>query len=181
MRTLPRQRYRRRATPRRTGSSRAVGQGRVEFAPPLRSRRITHPSSLVRDGPPPADASLLSPFADSAYRIFACHHRQGSHVLHSSPDQARAPYTPDAAKAVSRCRLHSSGERENPSILTSSYRIFDAYRGSFTTHLLGPHLTPLTMPFPQRSRPQPWCRSRLGRFDGSAYTTPPRGPPSSEA
>ena len=155
------------------------GQGLVEFARPLRSRRITHPRSLVRDGPPPADASLLSPFADSAYRVFAWHHQQGSHVPCHSPDQAHAHYTPDAVEAISRHCLHRSGEREKPSILTSSYRTFDASVRSLIAHLLGPHLTSLTMPFPQRSRPQPLCRSRLGRFDDSPCRASPRGLPSS--
>ncbi len=46
-----------------------------------------------------------------------------------------------------------------------------------TAHLLGPHLTSLTMPFPQRSRPQPLCRSRWGRFDDSPCRASPRGYP----
>ena len=101
------------------GSSLSVGLGPFVFAHPLRSMRITRTSSLLRDGPPPASASLLSPFAGYAYRVFTWHHRQGSHVLYQSQDQARAHCTPDAVKDVSRFRLHLSGERKQPSILTS--------------------------------------------------------------
>ena len=101
------------------GSSLSVGLGPFEFAHPLRSMRITRTSSLLRDGAPPASASLLSPFAGYAYRVFTWHHRQGSHVLYQSQDQARAHCTPDAVKAVSRFRLHLSGGRKQPSILTS--------------------------------------------------------------
>ena len=49
--------------------------GLFEFARPLRSVRITRTSSLLRDGPPPASASLLSPFTD--YR--ALHGRMTAH------------------------------------------------------------------------------------------------------
>lgn len=68
--------------------------------------------------PPSIDASLLFPFTSYAYRLFASHHRPGSHVLCVSPDQARAHCTLDATKTVSRCRLRRSGESRKPSILT---------------------------------------------------------------
>src|SRR5262249_44915242 len=38
----------------------------------------------------PAGASLLSPFVVRTYRVFACHHQPGSHVVRKSPSQARA-------------------------------------------------------------------------------------------
>jgi hypothetical protein len=40
-------------------------------AHPLRSTPITGASSLLLDGPPPADSSLLSPLAGLASRVFA--------------------------------------------------------------------------------------------------------------
>jgi hypothetical protein len=38
---------------------------------PLRSTSITEASTLLRDGPPPACASILSPFVDLTYKVFS--------------------------------------------------------------------------------------------------------------
>ena len=81
------------------------------LAPPLRSLLITRSSPLLRENPPPPGASILSPFVDSTYRVFSSHHRQSSHVLSQSPDQARATCTPGVAEAVSRWPLGCSWSR----------------------------------------------------------------------
>ncbi len=101
MRILFRTRYPVRPTPRRPGSSPKVGSGLFEFAHPLRSFRITRISSPLRDGPPLADASLLSPFVGCTYRVFASHHRPGSHVPRNSP-------RPSACPLSAGCRLGSN-------------------------------------------------------------------------
>ena len=77
-------------------------RSRMLRMPPLRSPAITAASSLLRDSPSLSGASLLSPFVGYTYRVFALHHRPGSHVPRKSQNPARARYTPDAAKAVSR-------------------------------------------------------------------------------
>ena len=53
---------------------------------PLRSTSITEASTLLRDGPPPACASILSPFVDLTYKVFSSHHMQSSQVPYSRQD-----------------------------------------------------------------------------------------------
>ena len=56
------------------GSSPALAELTIaccELAHPLRSSPITGPSSLIRDDPPPACASILSPFVGFTYRVFS--------------------------------------------------------------------------------------------------------------
>lgn len=56
------------------------------LSPPLRSTFITKASSLLRDDPPLACASVLSPFVVPTYKVFPWHHMQSSQVPYPSPD-----------------------------------------------------------------------------------------------
>lgn len=89
-------------------------------AHPLRSMRMTRTSSLLQDDPPPAYATILSPFVDHTYRVFSAHHMQSSHVLHTSLDHARANCTPGAVEAGDRLPLDASWRRVTTPILTPS-------------------------------------------------------------
>jgi hypothetical protein len=57
-----------------------------ELGHPLRSILITRTSTLVRDDPPPACASVLSPFVVPTYKVFPWHHMKSSQVPYPSPD-----------------------------------------------------------------------------------------------
>jgi hypothetical protein len=58
----------------------------IELIHPLRFTSITEASTLLRDDPPPACASVLSPFVDPTYKVFPWHHMQSSQVPYLSPN-----------------------------------------------------------------------------------------------
>ena len=87
---------------------------------PLRSTPITGTSTLLRVGPPPCPASVLS-FLWILHLNFSLNiGTTGSHVPHKSLDQIRATFMPDAAQAVNRLLLNLSWSMVSPPVLTSS-------------------------------------------------------------
>ena len=73
-----------------------------ELSHPLRSILITRTSTLLRDNPPPACASVLSPFVVPTYKVFPWHHMKSSQVPYPSQNQSHATYTPDTTWPISR-------------------------------------------------------------------------------
>src|SRR5262249_31795206 len=127
----------------------------------------------------PAGASLLSPFVVHTYRVFACHHQSGSHVVRKSPSQARANSTPGVAQAVTGCPLDCSWGVSQTPVSTPSEERFRRLRwfaqGSPSWLLPDAFTTPL----PQRSLPAPSGPSSLRWFEACARTPASRGLPSS--
>jgi hypothetical protein len=85
-----------------------LAKSSVELSHPLGSTPITEVSTLLLDDPSSPCASLLSPFAGQAYKVFACHRTKISQVQHSSLNQIHATYTPDTAWPINRHSPRSS-------------------------------------------------------------------------
>ncbi|HYA12912.1 MAG TPA: hypothetical protein VEF33_01100 [Syntrophales bacterium] len=81
---------------------------------PLRSIPITGTSTLIRVGPRPCPASVLS-FSWVLHLNFSLSiGTTGSHVPHKSLDQVRATFMPDAVQAVNRHLLDLSRSTISP-------------------------------------------------------------------
>src|ERR1035437_4114808 len=87
---------------------------------PLRSIPITGTSILLRVGPPPCPASVLSFLWVLHLNFSLIIGTTGSHVPHKSLDQVHATFMPDAAQAVNRSLLDLSWSPVSPPVLTSS-------------------------------------------------------------
>jgi hypothetical protein len=116
---------------------------------PLRSTAITAASSLLRDGPPPCPGPVLClsrflPLEElpppRAFR-HGDSRTTGSPVPHKSLDRARAPFTPDAAGAVSRSPPGLSQDRIHSPGFDITLSISTLRQGFGFTRLHDPHLT----------------------------------------
>lgn len=162
---------------------------RIRTTRPLRSTPITEASSLLRGGPPPCHASVLSPLQFQLLGVLPPTGRvntppvriaaRGSHVPHRSLNRTRATSTPDDHLART-CRHPPDSSRGNNwtpvSVIVATLTTF---RQWFThVRLLGSHLTPLWTPFPQRSPPRLIHRRSLRWFGTSPCVGGSGGPTS---
>jgi hypothetical protein len=102
---------------------------------PLRSRRITRRSPLLRAIPPLCSASVLSPSRGLRLGLSLGLGTTGSKVPPMSLIRTRAVLMPGVARSVNRHRPCSSRSNHYPPILTPNCCLFDT---SSTVHLRSP-------------------------------------------
>src|SRR6266576_1855593 len=128
---------------------------------PLRSAPITGASALLQAGPPAHPATVLSPLRHQ-HRLErslspARTSRPGSIgtrllLFHTeAADRARVVYMPDTAWPVSGHPPGSSRDSQNIPVSMSAEWVSTRQQRFACARLPGPHLTPLTTPFPHRS------------------------------
>jgi len=83
------------------------------------------PSSLVQAGPPQRSASVLSPHGFHHLNFSLGIRALVPVVPHKSLDQVHAPYTPAAARSVTKYPAHLSQKSHSPLVLTA-FSIIDA-------------------------------------------------------
>lgn len=77
------------------------------------------PSSLVRAGPPQGSASVLSPHGFHHLNFSLGIQALVPVVPHKSLDRVHAPYTPDAARPVTKYPAHLSQRYKSPLVLAA--------------------------------------------------------------
>jgi len=102
---------------------------------PLRSRRVTRRSSLLRAVPPLCSASVLSPLRGLRLGLSLAIGTTGSKVPPMSLIRTRAVLMPGVARSVGRHRPCWSRSNHCPPILTPNCCLFDT---SSTVHLRSP-------------------------------------------
>jgi hypothetical protein len=91
---------------------------------------IIAPSTLLRVGPSPCPASVLSFLWVHHLNFSLSIGTTGSHVPHQSPIQVHATLMPDATQAVSRLPLDFSWGSARPPVLTSPFSFRHLISGS---------------------------------------------------
>src|SRR6266704_661186 len=130
-------------------------------ARPLRSALITRASALLRAGPPARPATVLSPSRHQHRRERSLSPARasgpgsrGTRLLlfrAEAADRARVVYMPDTAWPVSGHPPGSSRGSQNTPVSMSAKSVSTRQQRFTCARLPGPHLTPLTTPFPHRS------------------------------
>src|SRR4030042_3324088 len=147
---------------------------------PPRSIPITETSTLLRVGPPPCSASVLSLSWVLHLSFSLIIGTTGSHVPHKSLDQVHATFMPDAAQAVNRFPLDSSWSSVSPQFRRRRYLFSTPHQWFACARLPEPHLTQ-SQPrlFHQRSPQGALDPCSLRWFGACSCKPTPRGLPSS--
>jgi len=99
---------------------------------PLRSTSITETSSLLRVGPPPCLASVLSSLWGLHLDFSLNIETTGSHVPYNSLNQTHAAFMPSTTQAVNRFPLDLSRSSARSSVLMLTQEFRHLISGSLT-------------------------------------------------
>ncbi|MDQ1023163.1 hypothetical protein QF035_000745 [Streptomyces umbrinus] len=150
---------------------------------PLRSTPITGASSLLRAGPPAGPASVLDPSrcpplgalplarrhaADSVGACLLLFHAEAA-------DRAHVAYMPDTTWPINGHPPGSSRSPDHAPVSMSSVCLSTHQQRFTCVRLPGPHLTPLTTPFPHRSPRRSSTQRSMRRFEVSPRRATPKG------
>ena len=146
---------------------------------PLRSISITETSSLLRVGPPPCLASVLSSLW-GLHLDFSLHiETTGSHVPHNSLNQTHAAFMPSTTQAVSRFPLDLSRSSARSSVLMLTLQFRHLISGSLALVFLILTCRSLCRDFSSTLTTMALYQCSLRWFEACSCKPAPRGPPSS--
>ena len=137
---------------------------------PLRSAPITGASSLLRAGPPAGPASVLNPLQWLLLGALPLPHRHamasiGTCLLlfHAeAADRTHVAYMPDTPWPINGHPPGSSRSSGHTPVSMPSDHVSTRQQRFTCVRLPGPHLTPLTTPFPRRSPRQSSANAARG-------------------
>jgi hypothetical protein len=146
---------------------------------PLCSISITETSSLLRVGPPPCLASVLSSLwvlhLDFSLNIKTT----GSHVPHKSLEQNHAAFMPSTTQAVSRFPLDLSRSTARSSVLMLTLQFRHLISGSLTLVFLIHTCRDLCLDFSSTLTTMALYQCSLRWFEACSCKPAPKGLPSS--